>query len=120
MLKQNIDPLKLSLALFKIMETTESRFSMIDFCMLLLIHQHPESSKADLTELFYGDRSASKSSLDRPINRLIDVGLVEKIEAVGVSTKSGFGRFTYMISKAGEKLLNSCRYEKLPKETKKA
>ena len=110
MLRQKIDALKLLMGFFDLAESedSESRYSLLDATMLLLINDHPASSKADLCEIFYGDRNASKSSLDRPIARLIDAELIDRAENMGAATRDNEGRVLYSVGKKGEAFLKRC------------
>lgn len=107
MLTQKINPLKLALALFEL--HSDSRHSLLDVIVLLLINEHPDSGKSDLCEILYGDRTATKSSLDRPVKRLLASGLIEQLEQTKIATKSGGARSTYRVSAAGGKFLNGCK-----------
>ena len=106
MITQKINPLKLSFAFLE--NGAETRYSILDIAVLLLINEHQICSKPDLVELLYGDRTASKSSLDRPVKRLLEAGYITKEYQGRVSTKGGKARWLYQLSKAGEKLLKSC------------
>lgn len=106
MLTQKINALKLGLA-FLNDDTQEHRFSILDMVVLLIINEHPESGKADLCEIIYGDRAASKSSLDRPVSRLESMGVISSTPNKG-STKSGNSRTLYKLTAFGEKFLKNC------------
>lgn len=108
MLTQNINPLKLALALHN-SAGEGSRYSILDLIVLLLINEHPGSGKSDLCEILYGDRAATKSSLDRPVKRLVGADLIRAEYDQHASVKSGASRTTYYISKSGESFLKKCR-----------
>lgn len=107
MLTLKINPLKLALEFFNQKEV--SRYSILDMIVLLLINDHPHSGKSDLCELLYNSRSISKSSLDRPVKRLLAVGWIEQFNQLDIPSKKGGARFTYKISKKGLKILESCK-----------
>ena len=83
------------------------RYSLLDMYFLLLLNEHPESSKTDLVELRTGDRATSKSFTDRPIERLMGLGYIDRTEHDKAATKSGNPRVTYSVSKAGDDFLKA-------------
>lgn len=110
MIRQQIDALKLLKNFHGIMQGDDElpRFSMLDAITLLLINDHPNSSKSDLSEVLFGARNLKKSSFDRPLMRLIDYGLIVAEMTASAATKSGESRVTYTLSKDGEAFLRKC------------
>lgn len=112
MIRQTIDTLALLQYFFdlKLENEPQPRHSLLDVLLLMLILEHPESAKADLTELLYGSRQHSKSSLDRPIQRLMGLNLIAGIEQPHISTKAGQGRTLYTLTDHGERVLRQCQH----------
>ncbi len=108
MLRQKINSLTLFKKFHVLNVKKGKRHSMLHPYVLLLINEHPEICKKELTILIYGDNGASKSSLDRPLDRLISDRFVELIMDENKKTKKGEGRIFYKVSKKGEKFLQSC------------
>ena len=75
----------------------EYRFSLLDAYLLLLIFENADCIKQDLVEWYTGDRQGTKSSLDRPLLRLQQYGLIDK--TVGKHTTS------FRVSKKGKAFL---------------
>lgn len=108
MITQDLNALRYCSAMFELGEVFNTRYGLLDSIVLLTIFEHPESGKADINEIHYGDREKSKSSLDRPVSRLLDAGLIEKISRDDISTKLGKCKTVYRVSKKGHKFLSSC------------
>ena len=104
MIIQNIDALKLTAAMLKLSAESGRRHSLLDQIALLYIFSHPDCGKLDISEYIYGDRTASKSSLDKPVLSLIEAGFVSRTDTDG-STKAGNTKVIYRSTKAGEKFL---------------
>lgn len=110
MINQKIDTLKYLTAvhMMNMDGSSDGRLQLLDALLLLTINEHPDSSKTDYVEILYSDREATKSAIDRPINRLLDTELIERIENENADTKSGQGRMLYRLSVRGEKFLKRC------------
>jgi len=102
-----MNTLKLAMAFFEM--KAGSRLSILDLIVFLQIYHHPESGKSDLCEIIYGQRDASKSSLDRPVTRLLNLGLIECIENPNRASKNGDSHRWYKITNQGKKLIATCR-----------
>lgn len=77
------------------------RMSILPPLVLAKVKAHPEASKADLTELIFGDRVKKKSSLDKPLALLLNLELVDAIVIEGNKKKLGEGRTHYRITQKG-------------------
>lgn len=110
MLTQKIDAYHLlsEIHAFNHNEGLPKKLCLTDVLLMLTINKHPDSGKSDYMEILYADRSASKSALDRPMERLMDAGLVEAIENAGARTQAGEGRRRYVLTADAEKLLRGC------------
>ena len=86
----------------------DAGYTMLDAALLLTVNAHTELGKTDYIEIIYGDRSISKSCLDKPFKRLIESGLIDTIDNNGARTNRGESRVHYIISRDGEKLLKRC------------
>ena len=76
--------------------------SLLDPLVLLTIASHPESGKSDLVEHIYGARDATKSSLDSPIRRLIEMGLIVESQTKHANRKAGDSLKNYSLTAMGE------------------
>lgn len=111
-LKQKIDPLKLVLQFHEmnISDDCENRMSLLDVIVLLIINEHPDSGKMDLTEILYGDRNASKSSMDRPITRMLNHEFIEAVSNRCAATRHRETRVYYRLTRKGEAFLKKTYY----------
>lgn len=110
MLKQNIDALKLADHFHKLSKKQQTRYSLLDFIAFLYINEHKDCGKLDIVEYLFYDRVKGKSSLDKPILRLLDSELIIKIYNETASTKHGDASITYSISKQGSDLLTALQF----------
>lgn len=76
--------------------------SLLDPLVFLTIATHPESGKSDLVEIIYGSRDATKSSLDSPVRRLIEIGLVIENRPDRANRKAGDALKNYALTTLGE------------------
>ena len=93
--------LKKYTALFESDEKPQNRKSVLEPMLLAASREHPLSSLADLTELIFGDRYRKRSSLDKPIKNLIEIGLVEAVINEGAKRKKGEGSQHYKLTQKG-------------------
>lgn len=109
MINERIHPLRIATAIIELMrdDLEAPRMSLLDLQILLMINESSELGKMELLHLMQYP-TTGKSSLDRPISRLMLYGLVEQVDHSNAATRSGQPRRTYKISKAGHKLLTDC------------
>ena len=107
-LTQKINPLTLAREMYELRFDINSRMSIIDLFVLLAINEAPSQGKADLNEKLSGDRQPGKSTLDRPINRLISAGFIKSFENPGSASKNGECRRLYALTSRGDKFLQDC------------
>ncbi|EKO3612285.1 hypothetical protein M3914_003506 [Vibrio metschnikovii] len=105
MLKQKIDPLRLSIALYRLKDEMGCRFSLLDMICLLFINEHSQCGKLDIAEFISFDKIKSKSSLDKPIQRLIDSELIERHYNENAARKLEEPQITYSVTEKGNEFL---------------
>lgn len=104
-----IDLIKLSkYFLTRYRKNCRNSVGLYDQTILLLIHNHKKLGKADVCEILFESRSATKSSLDRPFDRLLNEGLILK-ECNEINRDNENCRTLYRLSDEGLMLMNECR-----------
>ena len=109
MLTQNINALKLAMALYEFhaADPASPRMSLLDVIVLLTILEHPRNGKNDLLQII-NDRNTSKSFLDNPVARLMRYKLLDRHDIAGVVTKQNEARVVYSVSEIGLVFLKGC------------
>lgn len=106
-LHQNIDVLKLVHKMIDLSEEDGSRMCLLDVAVFLHINKSGEIGKVDLNEIIFEKRE-NKSSMDRPIKRLLSHELITTYERPQAASKWGEARRIYKISKKGNEFLKKC------------
>ena len=103
-LTQKINVKKFLAFVIEINTDIESRFSLLDAQILIALCDKTELSNKGLVEHI----DAKRSSVDRPLKRLIAAGLVVRKDIPGAASKSGEERSFYKLTRKGLKGLEDC------------
>lgn len=103
-LLQKINIKKFLLFMKNLNDSNKTRYSIIDAQILIALCERTALSHNDLLEA----TEQNKSSIDRPIYRLLQLKLIEREINENAATKKGESRSIYRLTKKGMNELEKC------------
>lgn len=98
--------LALGLYLFREGKKLGARHGLLDQLLLILIANYPGRGPHDYFRLIYGDESTAFSATDKPLERLVQLKLVNKKFNADAVSRFGEPKYTYTLTAKAKKLLN--------------